>query len=134
MPVIKRHRIERIVILKSSGKIMNHFPEFMKNPKNRINSSQQNTKDVEGYYYEGADDSQIAFWECSSDQISEKHTHDFDEYMVCVSGEYRAYLDNKEFILKPGDELLIPKGTVQWGMCKAGTRTIHAFGGKRIKK
>ncbi len=40
---------------------------------------------------------------------------------------------NKEIILNPGDELHIPKGTEQWGKCKAGTRTIHAFGGKRIK-
>jgi len=27
-----------------------------------------------------------------------------------VSGEYTAYLDDKEIILKPGDELLIPRG------------------------
>ncbi len=112
---------------------MKHFPEFMKNPKNKINTSQQNTDDIEGYYYNGTDDSQIAFWECSSDQISKKHTYDFDEYMVCLSGEYTAYLDNKEIILKPGDELYIPNGTEQWGKCVAGTRTIHAFGGKRIK-
>ena len=112
---------------------MKHFPEFMKNPKNKINPSQQNTADIEGYFYNGADDSQIAFWECFSDQISKKHKHDFDEYMVCLSGEYTAYLDNREIILKPGDELFIPKGTEQWGKCVAGTRTIHAFGGKRIK-
>jgi quercetin dioxygenase-like cupin family protein len=53
--------------------------------------------------------------------------------MICVSGEYIAYLNDKEIVLKPGDELIIPKGTGQWGKCKAGTRTIHAFGGKRIK-
>ena len=105
----------------------------MKNPKNKINPSQQNTDNIEGYYYNGADDSQIAIWECSSDQISKKHMHNFDEYMVCLSGEYTAYLDNEEIILKPGVELYIPKGTEQWGKCVAGTRTIHAFGGKRIK-
>jgi hypothetical protein len=31
-----------------------------------------------------------------------------------------------------GDEIFIPKGTLQGGRCKKGTRTIHAFGGKRI--
>jgi quercetin dioxygenase-like cupin family protein len=112
---------------------MERFPEFMKNIKNMVNPSQQNTADIEGYYYEGKDDSQIAFLECHSDRISSKHTHDFDEYMICVSGEYTVYLDDKKIILKPGDELLIPRGTEQWGKCKAGTRTIHAFGGKRIK-
>jgi len=111
---------------------MEHFPVFMKNMKNKVNPSQQNTADIEGYYYEGKDGSQIAFWECHSDQISNKHTHDFDEYMICVSGEYIAYIDDKETVLRPGDELLIPKGTEQWGKCKAGTRSIHAFGGKRI--
>ena len=49
-----------------------------------------------GYFYQGEDDSQIAFWECSSDQKSEKHAHAFNEYMVCVSVEYTAYIDNKK--------------------------------------
>lgn len=111
---------------------MKHFPAFMKNPTNRVDSSQQNTDDIEGYFYEGSDGCQMAFWECHSGRISKKHTHDFDEYMVCVSGEYTAYLDEKEIVLKAGDELYIPKGTEQWGKCIAGTRTIHAFGGRRI--
>ena len=112
---------------------MEHFPGFMKNVKNKIDASQQNTADIEGYYFEGKDNSQMALWECYSDRISKEHTHDFDEYMICVSGEYTVYLNDKEIILKSGNELFIPKGTEQWGKCKAGTRTIHAFGGKRIK-
>jgi hypothetical protein len=28
---------------------MGSFPDFMKNPKNRIDASQQNTDDIEGY-------------------------------------------------------------------------------------
>ena len=105
----------------------------MKNPKNKVDASQQNPDDIEGYYFQGADETQIAFWECHAKRTSKKHTHAFDEYMICVSGEYTAYLDEQEIILKPGDELYIPKGTVQWGKCTAGTRTIHAFGGRRIK-
>jgi len=112
---------------------MKHFPLFMKNPINKIDSSQQNTEDIEGYYFEGKDESQIAFWECYSDRESKPHTHSFDEYIVCVCGEYIAILDGKEKILKSGDELFIPKGTEQGGKIKAGTRTIHAFGGKRVK-
>lgn len=106
----------------------------MKNPLNKIDTSQQNTKDIEGYYFEGADGSQMAFWECSLDRESKKHVHDFDEYTIVVSGEYVACFEDKEIILKPGDELFVPKGTVQWGRCIAGTRTISAFGGKRINK
>jgi quercetin dioxygenase-like cupin family protein len=113
---------------------MKSFPNFIKNPINKIDALQQNTADIEGYFFQGADETQIAFWECHDDRISTKHTHSFDEYIVCVSGEYTAYLNDKEIILNPGDELYIPKGTEQWGKCVAGTRTVHAFGGKRIKR
>jgi quercetin dioxygenase-like cupin family protein len=111
---------------------MKDFPDFMKNPKNKISSKEQNTKDIEGYFYEGTDGSQMAFWTYCSDKISKKHTHAFDEYMVCVCGQYTVIMNDTEFILNPGDEIFIPKGTEQWGKCIAGTRTIHGFGGKRI--
>ncbi|MBN2488220.1 MAG: cupin domain-containing protein [Methanosarcinaceae archaeon] len=113
---------------------MKDFPDFMKNELNQIPTTEQNTQDLEGYYFEGADGSQMAFWTCHSEQVSKKHKHPFDEYMVCISGQYTVFMDNKKHVLNPGDELLIPKGTEQWGECKAGTRTIHAFGGKRIQK
>lgn len=111
---------------------MNDFPEFMKSSLNRISSKEQNTKDIEGYFYDGANGGQMAFWTCFSDRISKKHTHEFDEYMVCVSGQYTVIMNDKEYVLNPSDEILIPKETEQWGKCIAGTRTIHAFGGKRI--
>ncbi|AAK80509.1 Conserved hypothetical protein [Clostridium acetobutylicum EA 2018] len=38
---------------------MKDFPEFMKNKKNHISSNQQNTEDIDGYYFEGADGSQM---------------------------------------------------------------------------
>jgi quercetin dioxygenase-like cupin family protein len=111
---------------------MKDFPEFMKNKENHIGSSEQNTADIDGYFYEGADGSQMAFWTYYSDRVSNKHTHEFDEYMVCVDGQYTAIINEKEHVLNPGDELFIQKGMEHWGKCIAGTRTIHAFGGKRI--
>jgi quercetin dioxygenase-like cupin family protein len=112
---------------------MKDFPEFMKVSENRINNSQQNTKDVEGYYYTANDGSQMAFWTCNESRESAGHCHDYDEYMVCLSGQYTVTIDGVENILNPGDEFLIPQGTVQSGRCIVGTRTIHAFGGRRIK-
>lgn len=112
---------------------MKDFPDFMKNRKNHISTAEQNTDDIDGYFYEGFDGSQMAFWTCYSDRTSAKHTHEFDEYMVCVCGQYTAYLNGREYILHPGDELYIPKGTEQWGKSTSGTRTIHAFEKKRIK-
>jgi mannose-6-phosphate isomerase-like protein (cupin superfamily) len=111
---------------------MRDFPEFMKSPANLVPTGRQNTPDVEGYYYTAADGSQMAFWTCLADRVSREHRHDFDEYMVCVSGEYVAVMGGEETVLHAGDELFIPKGTLQSGRCKAGTRAIHAFGGRRI--
>jgi quercetin dioxygenase-like cupin family protein len=113
---------------------MDKFPDFMANEANRIPTAAQNTRDVEGYYFQGADGSQMAYWTCFSDRVSDKHTHPFDEYMICVSGKYVAYIGDRKIILNPGDELFIPKGQEQWGECIAGTRTIHVFGGPRIVK
>lgn len=112
---------------------MRDFPDFMKNDKNHINSSQQNTVDINGYYFEGKDGSQMAFWTCYSDRESKENMHEFDEYIVCVAGQYTEIFNDIEHVLNPGDELLVPKQTPHHGRCIAGTRTIHAFGGKRIR-
>jgi mannose-6-phosphate isomerase-like protein (cupin superfamily) len=112
---------------------MKDFPEFMRNKANLIPYGPQDDKNVAGYFYRGDGGGQMAFWTCHSAHASKKHTHDFDEYMICVAGEYRAFLGDKEHLMKPGDELYIPRGTEHWEICAAGTRTIHAFGGERIK-
>ncbi|MDE6132477.1 MAG: cupin domain-containing protein [Oscillospiraceae bacterium] len=112
---------------------MKDFPEFMKSKLNHIDKSQQNTLDIDGYYYEGADGGQIAFWTYYADRGSRENVHEFDEYVFCVSGEYTEIFDGEEHILHSGDELLIPKGVPHHGRVIKGTRTIHAFGGKRIK-
>jgi hypothetical protein len=40
---------------------MPDFPVFMKDPLNRIALSSQHTPGVEGYVYDGADESQVRF-------------------------------------------------------------------------
>lgn len=42
-------------MLMKEAATMQDFPGFMKNAKNCISSTAQNTKDIEGYYYTGAD-------------------------------------------------------------------------------
>jgi quercetin dioxygenase-like cupin family protein len=108
------------------------FPAFMQQPSNRVPTLSQNTPDIEGYYYTAADGSQMAFWTNLADRVSAKHIHPFDEYMVCVSGKLTAYLNGKAYEIIVGDELHIPAGTEHYEKTTAGTRTIHAFGGKRI--
>ena len=69
---------------------MSDFPEFMKNPVNRIAKSSQATPGVEGYVFDGADGSQMAFWTCRESASSARHVHPYDEYMVVVEGCYTA--------------------------------------------
>ncbi|MGA2143255.1 MAG: hypothetical protein ABSG94_12690 [Brevinematales bacterium] len=51
---------------------MKDFPDFMKNPENRIKKSSQFTKDIEGFVYDGKDGSQMAFWTSYEDRRAER--------------------------------------------------------------
>ena len=95
-----------------TGSRPENFPDFMRAEKNIVPSDQQNTPDIKGYYYTGNDGSQTAFWEYSADSESKEHSHDYDEYMVSLSGEYTLILNGKETVLRPGDEMVIPKGQI----------------------
>ena len=111
---------------------MNAFPEFMKNPLNRIGKGSQYTEDIEGYVFMGADNSQMAFWTCHEDRETREHFHDFDEYFVVIQGRYTLVVDGIEKVIAAGQECHIPKGAPHSGRRIAGTRTIHCFGGKRV--
>ena len=113
---------------------MEDFPQFMKAAANRIAKTSQSTPGVEGYVYEGLDGSQIAFWTCHEDAASGPHVHEFDEYMVVVRGCYTLILGDKRVPVASGEEYLIPKGLWHGGEVTAGTRTIHAFGGRRAER
>ena len=65
---------------------MTEFPQFMQQPANRIASGSQATPGVEGYVFDGADGSQMAFWTCREAATTAPHAHEFDEYMLVVQG------------------------------------------------
>jgi ethanolamine utilization protein EutQ (cupin superfamily) len=113
---------------------MDDFPQFMKSTANKIATSSQSTQGVEGYVYDGADGTQMAFWTCHLTAASVPHVHDFDEYMLVVQGSYTLIFRDKRVSPQPGDEYLIPKGISHAGDVAAGTRTIHAFGGARAQR
>jgi len=110
------------------------FPEFMKNGANRIARSQQSTPGVEGYVFDGADGSQMAFWTCAEAASSAEHVHDYDEYMVVVQGCYTLRIGGERIPVNAGQEYLIPRGVAHAGEVVAGTRTIHMFGGHRADR
>ncbi|RJR41511.1 MAG: cupin domain-containing protein [Deltaproteobacteria bacterium] len=113
---------------------MDDFPDFLKNPLNKIASKSQYTEDIEGYVFDGADGSQVAFWKCRNNRLSETHTHDYDEYMMVVQGKFTLIIDNRRIPLVAGQEYYIPRGVTHAGEVTAGTRTIHVFGGKRLSR
>jgi quercetin dioxygenase-like cupin family protein len=113
---------------------MRDFPQFMKQPANRIARSSQATPGVEGYVFDGADGSQMAFWTCHETAASAPHAHEFDEYMVVVEGCYTLIIDERRISIKAGAEYFIPRGVRHGGEAEAGTRTIHAFGGRRANR
>jgi quercetin dioxygenase-like cupin family protein len=113
---------------------MSDFPAFMKNPANRVPASQQATAGVEGYVFDGVGGSQMAFWTCSETTASAEHVHGFEEYVVCVDGCYTLIIDGQRIMLKPGQEYCVANGIAHSSEVIAGTRTIHAFGGKRASR
>jgi mannose-6-phosphate isomerase-like protein (cupin superfamily) len=113
---------------------MDDFPAFMKHSANRIAASAQATPGVEGYVFDGADGSQMAFWTCRESAASAVHVHDYDEYMLVVQGLYILIIGGARIQVRPGQEYVIPRGTPHSGEVIAGTRTIHAFGGHRADR
>jgi mannose-6-phosphate isomerase-like protein (cupin superfamily) len=113
---------------------MQSFPEFMKNPANRIATAAQNTPGVEDYVFDGIDGSQMAFWSCPENAVSAAHMHEYDEYMIVVEGCYTVIVNGERIPVRAGEEYFFPRGTLQSGEVLAGTRTIHAFGGHRADR
>jgi mannose-6-phosphate isomerase-like protein (cupin superfamily) len=113
---------------------MNEFPEFMRHPANEIARSSQATPGVEGFVFDGADGSQMAFWSCRQSAASAPHTHNYDEYMAVVEGCYTLIIGRERIPVRAGEEYFIPRGVEHGGEVLAGTRTIHAFGGHRADR
>jgi mannose-6-phosphate isomerase-like protein (cupin superfamily) len=113
---------------------MDNFPEFMRHPANRIAKTNQATPGVEGYIFDGADGSQMAFWTCRETAASATHAHDYDEYMLVVQGCYTLIIGGERIPVKAGEECFIPRGVPHGGELLAATRTIHAFGGHRADR
>jgi quercetin dioxygenase-like cupin family protein len=114
--------------------LMHAFPEFMKHPANRIARSNQATRGVEGYVFDGEDGSQMAFWTCPENAVSDEHVHEYDEYMLVVQGCYTLLIEGKRIPIRAGEEYFIARGVRHGGEVVAGTRTIHAFGGHRADR
>lgn len=117
---------------KGLGHELDDFPEFMRNPQNAIDPAMQ-SEGVDGYVFDGADGSQMAFWTTYKYGKSQ-HTHTFDEYLVIIQGQCAIIVEGERTILKPGEECYIPAHIPHSTEFEAGARSIHAFGGQRAKR
>jgi quercetin dioxygenase-like cupin family protein len=113
---------------------LTEFPDFMQHPANRIATTSLATPGVEGYVFDGADGSQMAFWTCRETAASAAHVHDYNEYMLVVQGCYTLIIEGQKIPVNAGEEYFIPRGVPHSGEVQAGTRTIHAFGGHRANR
>jgi quercetin dioxygenase-like cupin family protein len=76
----------------------------------------------------------MAHWTCKKDGTSKEHTHEYDEYFIVVQGRYTLIIGGRRIVLEAGEEYFIPKGASHAEEFVAGTRTIHAFGGRRAER
>ncbi|MFO0570059.1 MAG: cupin domain-containing protein [Polyangiaceae bacterium] len=113
---------------------MPRFPDFVRNPRNRLALSSQFTDDIEGYLFDGEDGAQVALWTCHADRASKEHAHAFDEYVLVIEGRCTVVVEGQRVELGPGQEFVVPKGARQSMEVTAGTRTLHVFGGRRATR
>lgn len=117
-----------------SNKKLNGFPEFTKSKANRVFVDDK-SGELEGYVFDGADDSQVVFWSCPDGGKSARHVHDYDEYCLVVSGKFVAVEeDGSETEYNPGDECYVPAGKWHQGYYSEDYRAIDVFGGKRVQR
>ena len=43
-----------------------------------------------------------------------RHKHDFDDFVVIVSGKMKLGIDGAEWVMGPGDRIDLPANTVHW--------------------
>lgn len=111
---------------------MKKFPQFITQPADGV----ANVPDpaMQGFVFEGAEGSQIVFWQCEKGGESLEHVHDFWEYCVVVEGIFDGMIDGKPVHLEAGEECAIPPGVKHNGRFSPGYRAIDAFGGKRVNR
>src|SRR5512141_405505 len=55
-----------------------------------------------------------------------RHKHEFDDFVVVVSGMLKLYTERQTWIMKPGDRLNIPALTVHWSEV-VGNKEVRYF-------
>lgn len=106
------------------------FPAFMTGAANRVEDASPRIPGVESYVFTGADGTQLTLRHATSDAEVSEQWRDADEYVVVLEGSYVVRINGMDMQLGAGREFVIPRSARVSGRFTAGTRTIHARGGK----
>ena len=107
------------------------FPAFLTGAQNQVAGSQQ-IPGVEAYVFKGADGTELTLCHAKADAEAGESWREVDEYLVVLEGGYVVRINGMDIELGPGREFVIPRGARVSGRFKAGTRTIHALGGRKL--
>jgi uncharacterized protein YndB with AHSA1/START domain len=111
------------------------FPAFLKQPGNRVAPAPGLPQGAEGYLFDGEGGVQVLFAQAGVDTDIPEHILDFDEHVIVLEGTYTLRIGSEnEIRVERGQELVVPKGGKVSGRLTAGTRTIHAFGGRNLRR
>jgi uncharacterized protein YndB with AHSA1/START domain len=110
------------------------FPAFLLGAANRVADASLRIPGVEAYVFDGADGTQLTLCHAKSDADTGEQWREFDEYLVVLEGRYVLRINDMDIELGAGREFVIPRGARISGRFTAGTRTIHAFGGKTFER
>ncbi|MCP3136914.1 SRPBCC domain-containing protein [Pyxidicoccus xibeiensis] len=110
------------------------FPTFLTTPGNRLDGAALRVPGVEVHMFDGADGNQLTLCHAKSDADTGEHLQDFEEYLVVLEGTYVLSINGTDFTLGAGREFVVPRGARIRGRYTAGTRTLHAFGGRGLKR
>lgn len=110
------------------------FPAFLLSPANRVAADAQKLPGVEAYVFDGADGNQVLLCHAKSDAATGEQWRDFDEYLAVLEGTYVLTINGLEIQLGAGREFVIPRGARISARYTAGTRTVHALGGRGLQR
>lgn len=110
------------------------FPAFLLGPANRVAAESLKLPGVEAYVFDGADGTQLTLCHAKSEATSAEQWRDFDEYLAVLEGTCVLTINGLEIQLGAGREFVIPRGARISARYAAGTRTLHAFGGRAFQR
>jgi uncharacterized protein YndB with AHSA1/START domain len=110
------------------------FPAFLLGAANRVAPASLSLPGLEAYVFDGADGTQLTLCHAKSDAVTAEQWRESDEYLVVLEGTYVVHINGMDIELGAGREFVIPRGARISGRYTAGTRTLHAFAGRGLKR